>query len=75
MPASDIGESGRPNGSMNTELALGRQAALEHVDRLGELIALDDRVLEHDDGVFGGLVTDFYERDHGVRRVVGDVAR
>ncbi len=64
-PAEGVDEDGH-------QLALRRQAALEHVHRVGERVALDLRVLEHDDGVLGRLVAGLHERDHGVRRVVGE---
>ena len=58
MPASETGESGRPKGSMKRETSstLWRQAALEHVHLVGEVVALELRVFEDDDDILGALV-------------------
>ena len=72
IPHTEMGESGRPNGSMNsvTGTRMRRDGSLEHLDRVGEIAgAVEVRLLEHHHGVVRRVGVGLEKREHRVRRV------
>jgi hypothetical protein len=72
MPASDIIERAAKVDEDRARFGLHRQAALEDVDRVGDAVAFEARVLEDDDGVLRRLVARLKEGDDGVGRIDGE---